>query len=62
MLHKISGLRINLGLATSALFLTGLAACGGGTTSTTGAGTKEGISLGGNVALTGAGASFPAPL
>ncbi|MFM7527332.1 MAG: phosphate ABC transporter substrate-binding protein PstS [Nodosilinea sp.] len=68
MLHKISGLRVNLGLATSALFLTGLAACGGGTTtsnsttSTTGAGTKDGISLGGNVALTGAGASFPAPL
>ena len=65
MLHKFSGLRVNLGLATSAVFLTGLAACGGGTTtsdSTTGAGAEGGVSLGGNVALTGAGASFPAPL
>jgi phosphate transport system substrate-binding protein len=65
MLYKFSGLRVNLGLATSAVFLTGLAACGGGTTtsdSTTGAGAEGGVSLGGNVALTGAGASFPAPL
>lgn len=64
MLHKISGLRVNLTLATSAVFMAGLAACGGSTTSdsSTGAGTDGGVSLGGNVALTGAGASFPAPL
>ena len=65
MLHKISGLRVNLTLATSAVFMAGLAACGGGTTtsdSTTGTGADGAVSLGGNVALTGAGASFPAPL
>jgi phosphate transport system substrate-binding protein len=66
MLDNFSGLRINLGLATSAVLLASLAACGGGTTTTsdskTGAGTDGGVSLGGNVALTGAGATFPAPL
>ena len=66
MLDNFSGLRINLGLATSAVLLASLAACGGGTTTTsdskTGSGTDGGVSLGGNVALTGAGASFPAPL
>ncbi|MGB3135678.1 MAG: phosphate ABC transporter substrate-binding protein PstS [Nodosilinea sp.] len=67
MLQKISKLKVDLRLA-AVLFLTaGVVACGG--TTTTDDTTAEGdvvdgeeIALGENVALTGAGASFPAPL
>ncbi|MGF1567810.1 MAG: phosphate ABC transporter substrate-binding protein PstS [Nodosilinea sp.] len=71
MLYKFSKLRFDLRLAASAAVLAGIAACGGTTTTTTdgadagtdaAAGGGEAIALGGNVALTGAGASFPAPL
>ncbi|HIK43668.1 MAG TPA: phosphate ABC transporter substrate-binding protein PstS [Leptolyngbyaceae cyanobacterium M65_K2018_010] len=69
MLHKLSNYRFGLPLAASVLLLAGVAACGGGTTTTTSgsatdgaASSGEAIALGGNVALTGAGASFPAPL
>ncbi|MFZ4639139.1 MAG: phosphate ABC transporter substrate-binding protein PstS [Nodosilinea sp.] len=59
MFQKLSGLRIDLRLAASVLLLAGLTACGGNTT-TTSTGTTS--PLGGKVALTGAGATFPAPL
>jgi phosphate transport system substrate-binding protein len=71
MLHKFSGFRFDLRLVASAALMAGLAACGGATT-TTDAGTDTGATdtaaaggespLEGDVALTGAGASFPAPL
>jgi phosphate transport system substrate-binding protein len=71
MLHKFSGFRFDLRLAATVALMAGLAACGG--TTTTDAGTDTGAtdtaSAGGgespldsNVSLTGAGASFPAPL
>lgn len=70
MLHKFSGFRFDLRLLASAALIAGLAACGG--TTTTDAGTDAGTTdtaaaggespLEGDVALTGAGASFPAPL
>ena len=71
MLHKFSGFRFDLRLAASFLLMAGLAACGG--TAPTDAGTGTGATdtasadggespLDGDVALTGAGASFPAPL
>jgi phosphate transport system substrate-binding protein len=72
MLHKFSGFRFDLRLAATVALMTGLAACGGATTTTdagTDAGATDTASAGGgesplddNVALTGAGASFPAPL
>jgi phosphate transport system substrate-binding protein len=81
MLHMFSGIRFDLRLVASAALLAGLAACGGGTTTTDDAGTDTGATdsgatdtassdvaggacsaLDGSVALTGAGASFPAPL
>jgi phosphate transport system substrate-binding protein len=73
MVYKLPNLKFGLGLAASLALAVGLVACGGGTTTTTdgtatdgaatdGAGSGEAISLGGNVGLTGAGASFPAPL
>lgn len=40
----------------------GIASCGGSDTATTDTGTTEGGTSGGSVSLTGAGASFPAPL
>jgi len=70
MLHKFSIKRFDLRLATSALLLVGMAACGGGTT-TTEPGTETDAAdaaaggeskLESSVSLTGAGASFPAPL
>ena len=73
MLHKFSGFRFDLRLAATVALMAGLAACGGATTTTTDADTDTGAtdtaSAGGgespldsDVALTGAGASFPAPL
>lgn len=73
MLHKFSGFRFDLRLAATVALMAGLAACGGATTITTDADTDTGAtdtaSAGGgespldsDVALTGAGASFPAPL
>ncbi len=72
MVYKLPTLKFGLGLAASLALTAGLVACGGGTTTTDGTATDgaatdgaasgEAISLGGNVALTGAGASFPAPL
>jgi phosphate transport system substrate-binding protein len=70
MVHMFSGIRFDLRLVASAALLAGLAACGGGTTTTTDADTMDDAAGGeemaspleGNVALTGAGASFPAPL
>lgn len=70
MLDKFSIKRLDLRLATSALLLVGMAACGGGTTTEPGTETEPGdpAAAGGesklesDVALTGAGASFPAPL
>ena len=69
MVRKMSKFKFDLRLAASLMLVAGVAACGGGTTTTTdGAATDgaaaggEAIALGGNVALTGAGASFPAPL
>jgi phosphate transport system substrate-binding protein len=72
MLQKFSGFRFDLRLAATVALMAGLAACGG-TTTTPDAGTDTGAGdtasagggespLEGNVALTGAGASFPAPL
>jgi len=71
MLYKFSGFRFDLRLAATVVLMAGLAACGG--TTTTDAGTETGATdtasagggespLDGNVSLTGAGASFPAPL
>ncbi len=55
--------KFDLRLAASLLLVAGVAACGGTTTTADGTATDgEAIALGGNVALTGAGASFPAPL
>lgn len=65
MLHKFSGFQFDLRLAASAVLLVGLAACGGTTTTDTGdaaAGGGGASPLDSSVALTGAGASFPAPL
>jgi phosphate transport system substrate-binding protein len=72
MLQKLSRFKFDLRLAASATLLVGLAACGGTTTTTTDAGTDAGTTetaaaggaspLDSSVALTGAGASFPAPL
>lgn len=68
MLHMFSGIRFDLRLAASAALLAGLAACGGTTTTDTGTDTTDTASSDGaspleeSVALTGAGASFPAPL
>ena len=72
MLHKFSGIRFDLRLAATTVLLAGLAACGSTTTtadtdadagsdmaSSGSSGTKV---LDSDVALTGAGASFPAPL
>ncbi|MBU6229478.1 MAG: phosphate ABC transporter substrate-binding protein PstS [Cyanobacteria bacterium REEB459] len=61
MLQNLSKFRIDLRLTASVLLVAGLAACGGGTTTSTGIMDKT-SPLGGKVALTGAGASFPAPL
>jgi phosphate transport system substrate-binding protein len=72
MLHKFSGFRFDLRLAATVALMAGLAACGGATTTTdadTDTGATDTASAGGgespldsDVALTGAGASFPAPL
>lgn len=71
MLHKFSGFRFDLRLAATVALMAGLAACGGATTTDadTDTGATDTASAGGgespldsDVALTGAGASFPAPL
>lgn len=67
MLHKISEIRFDLRLAATLALVAGLAACGGtatteGGTDTANAGGATEKVLDTNVALTGAGASFPAPL
>lgn len=67
MTKNMPKVKLNLRLAASLMLVVGVAACGGGTT-TDGTAMEgeamegEAIALGGNVALTGAGASFPAPL
>jgi phosphate transport system substrate-binding protein len=60
-------MKFDLRFAAALVLAAGVAACGGATTTdgtaTDGAATDgEAIALGGNIALTGAGASFPAPL
>ncbi len=69
MLQRMPKFKFDLRLAASLMLVAGVAACGGGTTTTTDGDAMEGeamegeaIALGGDVALTGAGASFPAPL
>lgn len=72
MIQRMPKFKFDLRLAASLMLVAGVAACGGGTT-TDGTATEgeamegeamegEAIALGGDVALTGAGASFPAPL
>lgn len=67
MIQRMPKFKFDLRLAASLMLVAGVAACGSGTT-TDGTATEgeamegEAIALGGDVALTGAGASFPAPL
>lgn len=68
MLKKMPKLKFDLRLAAVLMLTAGVVACGGTTTTTDDTAAEgdamegEAIALGGNVALTGAGASFPAPL
>lgn len=56
-------LKVNLRLAAALFLAAGVTACGSATAPTEDAAIEgEAIALGGNVSLTGAGASFPAPL
>lgn len=69
MLQKFSGIRLDLRFVASLALAASLAACGGGTTTTTAGGdtaqtgdTADADTLDSQVGLTGAGATFPAPL